>query len=477
MGRDVTGVLRRSSSRKKARLSVGAAVLAGTLALTACSGSGEAAGEGDDDTITVWTADTLPDRVAQTESILADFTEETGIEVDLVGVAEDQFNQLLTSAAAAGDLPDVIGSISLAQVRTLAANDLADTDATAAVVDALGTETFTPRALEMTQDDGAQLAVPSESWAQLLYYRTDLFEQAGLAPPETYEDILAAAKALNSPESAGFVGATAPGDAFTQQTFEHIALGNDCQLVTEDGEIAFDSPECVEALQFYQDLIGDYSVPGAQDVDTVRAAYFAGKAAMFVWSTFALDEMAGLRKDALPTCPECAGDPAFLAKNTGIVPAVQGPSGSAPAQFGEVTSWAITTGSATDPAQQFVEYMMSDGYEPWLAIAPEGKVPVRGGTAENPTEYADLWSGLDVGVDEHGPLGDFYPDDVLSVLQAGPADLSRWGITQGQGDLVGAALGELPVAAAVSAVTAGGDPAQAAKEAADKLRSIQESLG
>lgn len=474
MGRDVTGALRRSGPSRRARTSAGAVLVAAALALTACSGGGEGSA-GDDDTITFWTTDNLPDSMTQTEAIAADFTEATGIDVEVVGVAEDQFNQLLTSAAAAGDLPDVIGGLSLAQVRTLAANDLANTEATSAVVETLGADTFTPRALEMTQDEGVQLAVPSESWAQLLYYRTDLFEEAGLEPPETYDDILAAAEALDGPDTAGFVGATAPGDAFTHQTFEHIALGNDCQMVTDDGEIAFDSPECVEALQFYQDLIGGYSVPGAQDVDTVRAAYFAGQAAMFVWSTFALDEMAGLRNDAMPTCAECEEDPAFLAKNTGIVPAVQGPSGSAPAQFGEVTSWAITAGAAPDPAQQFVEYMMTDGYEPWLAIAPEGKVPVRAGTAENPTQYADAWGGLDIGVDTQGPLGDFYSDDVISVLQAGPEDLSRWGITQGQGDLVGASLGELPVAAAVSAVTSGTDPAQAAQEAADALRTIQES--
>ena len=81
-------------------------------------------------------------------------------------------------------------------------------------------------------------------------------------------------------------------------------------------------------------------MPGAQDVDTTRATYFAGKAAMVVWSSFLLDELAGLRNDALPTCPECKADPAFLAKNSGIVTAITGPNGQ-PAQFGEITSWAI----------------------------------------------------------------------------------------------------------------------------------------
>ena len=59
------------------------------------------------------------------------FTQQTGIRVELVGVEEDQFIQVLTSSAAAGELPDVIGSIPLSSVRTLSTNDLLNTDAAA----------------------------------------------------------------------------------------------------------------------------------------------------------------------------------------------------------------------------------------------------------------------------------------------------------------------------------------------------------
>lgn len=455
------------------------------LMLAACSGGegssdganggSEGAGSTEGQKLTVWTADTLPDRVAATDAIFAAFTEETGIEIERVGVAEDQFNQLLTSAAAAGDLPDVIGSISLAQGRTLAANDMLDTEAAAAVIDALGPETFTSRALELTQEDGEQLLIPSDSWAQLLYYRTDLFEAAGLSAPETYDDIKAAAAALNAPQLAGFVGATSPGEAFTEQTFEHIALGNNCQLVDDSGEVTIDSDECVAAFAFYGDIIQNSSAVGAQDVDTVRASYFAGQAAMAIWSTFMLDELAGLRDDAKPSCPECVDDPGFLAANTGVVTAIKGPDGE-PAQFGEITSWAITAGSQAEASKALVEYMLSDGYPEWTAIAPEGKVPVRLGTPEEPTLYADTWATLPVGVDTKAPLADFYGPEVLERLQAGPENLYRWGIEQGQGDLIGAAQGEKPVAAAVSEVTTGADPAQAAGAAAEALRNIQSSM-
>ena len=455
-----------------------AAVAAACLlaSATACGGSGGGE-DGDAGPLTVWTLENLPDRLAAQEEIAAAFTESSGIEVELVGIDENQFNQLLTSSAAAGELPDVVGALSLAGVQALAANELVDTEAAGAVVEQLGADTFSEQALALTRDGDAQLAVPSDGWAQLLLYRTDLFEAAGLAPPDTYEALLAAARALDTPEVAGFTGATVPGDAFTEQTFQHLAIGNGCQLVDDEGEVALESPECVAAFELYDTLVSDFSVAGAQDVDTTRATYFAGQAAMVVWSSFILDELAGLREDALPSCPECAADPTFLATNSGVVTAVQGPDGEEPAQFGEVVSWAITAGAQTEDAQAFVSHMMEDGYEDWLGFSPEGKVPVRQGTADEPTRFIDAWATLPAGVDTKAPLADVYPPEVLEALTAAPDAVAPWGITQGQGALVGASLGELPVPAAIAAIAGGEvEPAEAATQAADAVREIQESL-
>ena len=105
---------------------------------------------------------------------------------------------------------------------------------------------------------------------------------------------------------------TDPADVFTQQTFEFLALGDGCHLI-KDGEVALDSPACVDAIATYAEQILEYSPGTVQDVDTTRATYFAGEAAMMIWSPFILDELAGLRNDALPTCDECADDPLFLA--------------------------------------------------------------------------------------------------------------------------------------------------------------------
>ncbi|MDF5752485.1 extracellular solute-binding protein [Spongiactinospora sp. TRM90649] len=445
-----------------------AAVLASlvlTGALVNCGG-GEHRGGG----ITVWTEENLPDRMAAQRAILADFTRKTGVRVNLVGIAEDQFSQIVTSAAAAGDLPDVIGALPLASVRELEAAGLLDRETPDAVVTALGRDTFSARALELVTSGGRLLAVPSDAWAQLILYRSDLYKQAGLAPPDTYERLQAAASRLDRGELAGITLAVAPRDTFTAQSFEHVALANGCELIDGAGRVALDSPACVRAFRFYADLARKYSVPGKQDVDSTRATYFAGRAACTIWSSFILDELAGLRRDALPSCPRCRSDPMFLAANTGVVTALKGPDARRPAQYGEIVSWAVTREADTKAARAFVSYMMSDGYVRWFGMAPEGKVPVRKG-------FEEAWKRAPTGVDAKRPLADLYPESVLDALMASPDTFSRWGIPQGQGRLVGAMMGELPVPRALSALVAGTlTPEQAAAQAQRDVETVKRGL-
>jgi multiple sugar transport system substrate-binding protein len=451
--------------------------LAAVLMLLAVFAAGCAPPPRDPNHLVVWTLENLPERLAAIRSVTERFTQATGITVEMVGVDENQFTELVTASAASGVLPDVVGSLPLAAVRSLAANELLDPAATGQALAALDPETFSARALELTREGNAQLAVPSEAWPQLLLYRRDLFAAAGLPEPRTYADVTAAATKLNTDDVAGFVGATIAGDAFTQQTFEHLALANGCEMVDEGGRVVLDSPACVAAFAFYDDLIRNHSVAGAQDVDTTRATYFAGKAAMVIWSSFILDELAGLRDDAAPSCPQCVADPRFLVDNTGIVTALTGPDGREPAQFGEVQSWAVLADANAGPAARFIDFMMSDGYLDALGSAPEGKFPTRSGTPEEPTLFVDAWRTLPAGVDRRVPLGELYPAPVLDALAGSVGTFRRWGITQGQGALVGATLGELPVPQAIAAMTSGEiDPAEAAQEATVAVSELQDSL-
>ena len=447
-------------------------------ALAGCGGSANtsSSASANSKSLTVWSLEEQPDRLAKAQADAAAFTKKTGIHVKLTGVNEDQFPQLITAAAAGGTLPDIVGALPLAAVRTMSANDLVNTQAAAAVVKDLGPGTFSPSALALTKDGKNQVAVPSDGFPLSVIYRKDLFAKAGLAPPTTYDAMLTAAKTLDSPKMAGFVAGDSASTSYTQQVFEFVALANGCQLVNSGAKITLDSKACVDAFDFYGNLTKNYSVPGAMDSTSTKTTYMAGKAAMTVWASFILDEMAGLVNDAKPSCSQCAADPQFIAKNSGFVTTLQGPDGTSPVTGGDVTSWVITSSAAAKSAQKFVDYFMGDGYLPWLNQAPEGKFPTRHGTAADPQKFVAGWKTLSTGVDTKAKLSDIYPADVLTQLQSGVDTFTRWGFTEGQGNLMGAVLTELPIPKAISALTNGDvDGKSAAGQAAKAVQGIQES--
>lgn len=396
-------------------------------------------------TITFWSTETQPARAEATQAIIERFTEQTGIGVELVLTDEDSLPNLMTAAVAAGTLPDVVFhpiDFTLGWHQ----QGILDASAATAVVDSLGADTFAQGPLNLVSVDSEYAAVPTDGWGQMIVYRADWFEENGLNPPDTYENIMAAAEALTDSGNNmwGITAATDGGAVFTQQTFEHIALANGCQLVDDQGNVNLNSPECVEAVQFFDELMTNYSPPGVQDVVSTRATYFAGQAGMIIWSPFILDEMAGLRDEAFPSCPECADDPAFLAKNSSIVPAFSGPSGD-PAQYGQISYMGITTNADVDASQQFLEYWFNDGYLDWLSVSVEGKFPMRQGTPDNPTAFIDGWKELETGVDRQATLGSIYSDEVINTLIEGAGSFDRWGFAQGRGPLVTAVYEALTV--------------------------------
>ena len=74
---------------------------------------------------------------------------------------------------------------------------------------------------------------------------------------------------------------------------------------------------------------------------------------------------------------------------------------------------------------------MDEGYTSTLAIAPEGKFPVRRGNSSDPAAFTKAWSKLPVGVDRK-PLTELYSPDVINNIVAGLDTANRWGVKEGE---------------------------------------------
>ena len=397
------------------------AILAGTLLI-----SGEAFAQ----SLRFWTTEEQPDRLAKQEQMAADFKSKTGISVEVIPISESDLGTRATAAFAAGDLPDVIYH-TLQYALPWAESGLLDTEAATEVIYGLQASTFSPGALDMAAVRGGYASVPVDGWTQMVVYRKDLFEAHGLNPPNSYANIEAALEKLHNPPSMyGFVAPNKIDENFMSQVLEHVFLANGVSPVNGQGLQKLDEKSTVEVLNFYK-KIQDASPEGELFWQQSRAMYFAGEAAMIIWSPFILDELAGLRDSAPPTINS---DPTSkeLASKTGIITTLAGPSNPEGAAWADVRYLGITADADTDNAMEFVRFSMTDGYVRTLSIAPEGKFPVRRGDSKNPELYLDAWSKLPVGVDRKAPLADLYPAEVVSSIAAGLETASRWGVREGQ---------------------------------------------
>lgn len=416
------------------------------------------------DSIRFWTTEEQPDRLAKQQEMAAQFEAATGTSVEVIPVSENDLGTRATAAFAAGDLPDVIYH-TLQYALPWAEAGILDTEAATEVVEALGEDTFAPGALAMAAVDGGVASVPVDGWTQMIVYRADKFEEAGLEPPTSYANVEAALAALhNPPEMYGFVAATKVDENFMSQVLEHVFLANGVSPVDGDGAAELDLQATTEVLDFYK-AIAEASPPGELFWQQSRELYFAGQAAMIIWSPFILDELAGLRDSAPPTIND---DPTSteLASKTGIVTTFAGPSNPDGAAWGDVRYFGITDDADTDAAMEFVKFSMDEGYTQTLSIAPEGKFPVRRGTGDNPTAFQDAWAALPVGVDRKAPLGDLYAQEMIDRIVGGLDVAQRWGVSEGELSLASKMInsqvinrvvrqyidGEIDAAAAVAAM-------------------------
>jgi multiple sugar transport system substrate-binding protein len=235
------------------------AALAAAVALSGCmsadTGSEQAGGR---TVLTVWHQEQPPHRVAVIQGLLDDFNRsQRDVYVRQQVQNWDSVYQKAPSAIQSGNAPDVLFTIPdfTTVIRQTGAVQPVD-DITAALDRKYG---FTETALRPYRYDGHTWAVPLYGMVHMLWYRKDLFRQAGLdpnRPPRDWDELLADAKRLTKGDQYG-IGVAAGKHLYTDQLFYTFMIANGAKdLFAPDGRLNFDNPRTVETLAFYKRLAG-----------------------------------------------------------------------------------------------------------------------------------------------------------------------------------------------------------------------------
>ena len=299
----------------------------------------EGAHEGEE--ITVWImqpgSDTLEEML---EGYTEEFEEEHGADVTLTFQPWDDAHDAFTTALAGDDVPDVaeMGTTWTPEFGVLGAfaeQDLGDEDYIDAVVD-----TGAP--------EGEPLGVPWYAAARALIYNVEVFEDLGLEPPETWDELVEVGETIQAETDMyayGVVGAGA----------NHFVLPRVWQAGGEIAEPDNDSwtatinePEGVEAFEHYTDLFTEHEfAPEGALGWTVADAQEA-----FTQEDLAMFQGLGANVDAVEAGNE------DLEVGVALLP--EGPGGNRDTFAGGSHLVRFADSEAPEAAQAYIDFLMTD---------------------------------------------------------------------------------------------------------------------
>lgn len=125
---------------------------------------------------------------------------------------------------------------------------------------------FYPNVTATAKFADKQYGIPSRIDARTMVYRKDLFDQRGLALPNTWDEMRTAALALSRREGDEVKLIGYDTAAFNYQSMVWQIWQNGGEWLSPDGRKAvFNSPEAIDAVQFWADLI-DATAPAGTTV-------------------------------------------------------------------------------------------------------------------------------------------------------------------------------------------------------------------
>ena len=302
--------------------------------------------------------------IATKAVLAAEFEQQTGIRVEIDLIARDAIHDRMGTLFAAKDASYDIINIDYNWVP-----EFAESGHLLALDDAFGDENdFLPKALEVARYQGSLFSIPQTVHPHLLWYRKDLFEEAGLQVPATMDEWLAAARTLHGRELCGRKvagwGAQAVrgyGNVHTWLTFLY-SFGGDTFTDYRSLHSTLDTPEALAATEFWAEMM-QYTPPGIDDYgyDEVINAAASGAIATCLhgsWGAFAVDD---------PTISQTVGKWEFVK-----VPAAQ-------ASVPHLAEWMIAVSRYSkqhDAAIEFIKHLESPENDVQQALLGGGD-PVR----------------------------------------------------------------------------------------------------
>jgi len=243
------------------RIGFAALAAGGLLTVAACSGGAPADDNASGVTVEFWQNQFSEEDNAWYKEAVAAFNDsQDEITVKLTVVPGDAWDQKLKAAQAAGNAPDMY-TMNYSSVPMKARNE--QIAPITEYIDAEAWADLDPRFLEAVTVEDEQYAYPLLfEPSALLFYRTDLFEAAGLdpaTPPQTWEELLDAGAALKEadPDVVPFQIAQTAVELSWSTWGAQFGTAGHLPISDDWSESLAADPAYQPLFEFYRDLYAD----------------------------------------------------------------------------------------------------------------------------------------------------------------------------------------------------------------------------